>query len=81
MAAPAALLRQTTEKRIKAMSRERYEQAEAGARAEANQWERHAQHVALSDRAARYLDQAEANGEPFSEALCNWAVDKARGAT
>ena len=25
-----------------------------------------------------YLDKALADGEPFSEALCNWAIDQAK---
>tara|TARA_R110000772_G_scaffold2249_1_gene7791 strand:+ start:197 stop:358 length:162 start_codon:yes stop_codon:yes gene_type:complete len=33
--------------------------------------------VAISDLADKYLDKALANGEPFTEGLCNWAVNKA----
>ena len=31
----------------------------------------------LSDLADKYLDKALANGESFTEGLCNWAVNKA----
>ena len=31
----------------------------------------------ISDLADKYLDKALANGEPFTEGLCNWAVNKA----
>jgi len=31
----------------------------------------------ISDLADKYLDQAIAKGEAFSEGLCNWAVNKA----
>ncbi len=32
----------------------------------------------IQELADKYLDEALANGEPFSEALCNWAIDKAK---
>jgi len=31
----------------------------------------------ISDLADQYIDQALANGEPFSEGLCGWAMNKA----
>ena len=31
----------------------------------------------ISDLADQHIDQALANGEPFSESLCDWAVNKA----
>tara|TARA_R100000501_G_C2576189_1_gene81191 strand:+ start:583 stop:732 length:150 start_codon:yes stop_codon:yes gene_type:complete len=31
----------------------------------------------ISDLAEKYLNQALADGEPFREALCNWAIAKA----
>ena len=33
---------------------------------------------AISDLADRYLDEAIAEGDTFSEALCNWALNKAQ---
>jgi len=33
--------------------------------------------IKISDLADKYLDQALANGEAFTEGLCNWAINKA----
>jgi hypothetical protein len=33
--------------------------------------------IAISDLADKYLGKALANGEPFTEGLCNWALNKA----
>lgn len=33
--------------------------------------------IEISNLADKYLDKALANGESFTEALCNWAVNKA----
>ena len=33
--------------------------------------------IAISDLADKYLDKALANGESFTEGLCNWAITKA----
>jgi hypothetical protein len=32
---------------------------------------------AISNLADKFLDEAAAKGEPFSEGLCNWAINKA----
>lgn len=31
----------------------------------------------ISDLADKFMDEASAKGEPFSEGLCNWAINKA----
>tara|TARA_R110000824_G_scaffold352539_1_gene539598 strand:- start:321 stop:482 length:162 start_codon:yes stop_codon:yes gene_type:complete len=33
--------------------------------------------IEISDLADKYLDKALANGESFTEGLCNWAINKA----
>jgi len=33
--------------------------------------------IDISDLADKYLDKALANGESFTEGLCNWAINKA----
>jgi hypothetical protein len=39
--------------------------------------QREAKQQAICDLADKYLDDALANGDGFSEGLCNWAVNKA----
>jgi len=39
--------------------------------------ERTIKHEQISNLAESYLDEAMASGDAFSEALCNWAIDKA----
>jgi hypothetical protein len=41
------------------------------------EWEREEKMEKLTELADQYVDQAMANGEPFSEGLCNWAMNKA----
>ena len=39
--------------------------------------EREAHQIAISELADKYLDEELRQGEPFTEALCNYAVNKA----
>ena len=41
------------------------------------EWEREEKLERLSELADTYVDAEMAKGQPFSEGLCNWAMDKA----
>jgi hypothetical protein len=39
--------------------------------------QRETKQIAISDLADKYMDEAMRQGDAFSEALCNWAINKA----
>jgi hypothetical protein len=41
------------------------------------QEQRRQEQIAISDLADKYLNEALASGAPFTEGVCNWAINKA----
>lgn len=39
--------------------------------------QREQKHISISDLAEKYLEEALAQGHPFTEGLCSWAISKA----